>query len=94
MPQTIGIITSTSGAAIRDILSTLARRFPLAKIFIYPSEVQGPTAPQQLIKALDRANTDKRCEVIILSRGGGSIEDLWPLMMNNLLVKLQRVLFP
>jgi exodeoxyribonuclease VII large subunit len=76
-PHTIGIITSTSGAAIRDILSTLARRFPLAQILIYPSEVQGATASQQLIKALKAANKDQRCDVLILARGGGSIEDLW-----------------
>lgn len=77
MPESIGIITSTSGAAIRDILSTLARRFPQAKIYIYPSEVQGATASGQLIKALQSANADKRCDVLILARGGGSIEDLW-----------------
>lgn len=77
MPQTIGVITSTTGAAIRDILSTLARRFPLAQVFIYPSEVQGAGAAQQLIKALHQANTHQRCDVLILARGGGSIEDLW-----------------
>ncbi|RUR16882.1 exodeoxyribonuclease VII large subunit [Legionella sp. km535] len=77
IPKTIGIITSSSGAALRDILSTLARRFPLAKIIIYPSEVQGATAPQQLIKALQFANAHPRCDVLILARGGGSIEDLW-----------------
>jgi len=77
LPQAIGIITSTTGAAIQDILSTLARRFPLAKVFVYPSEVQGATASEQLIKALARANSDKRCDVLILARGGGSIEDLW-----------------
>lgn len=77
IPETIGVITSPTGAAIRDILSTLARRYPLAKIIIYPSEVQGQTAPQQLIKALQRANADKRCAVLILARGGGNIEDLW-----------------
>ena len=77
LPQTIGIITSTSGAAIRDILSTLARRFPLATILIYPSEVQGATASLQLIKALQAANADLRCDVLILARGGGSLEDLW-----------------
>lgn len=77
MPQTIGIISSPSGAALQDILSTLGRRFPLAKIYIYPSEVQGNNAPAQLIKALRRAETDKRCDVLILARGGGSIEDLW-----------------
>lgn len=77
IPQTIGIITSTNGAAIRDILSTLARRFPLAKVIIYPCEVQGATASLQLIKALQAANADSRCDVLILARGGGSIEDLW-----------------
>ncbi|CEG56320.1 exodeoxyribonuclease VII large subunit [Legionella fallonii] len=77
IPQTIGVITSASGAAIRDILSTLARRFPLAQVVIYPSEVQGSTAPQQLIKALQLAHTDARCDVLILARGGGSLEDLW-----------------
>lgn len=76
-PETIGIITSPSGAAIRDILSTLARRFALAKIVIYPSEVQGQTAAQQLISAVNLANKEKRCQVLILARGGGSIEDLW-----------------
>ncbi len=77
MPSTIGIITSPTGAAIRDILSTLARRFPLANVLIYPSEVQGANAAPLLIKALQRANTDKKCDVLILARGGGSIEDLW-----------------
>lgn len=77
MPRAIGVITSTTGAAIRDILSTLARRFPLANVFIYPSEVQGASAAPQLIKALRRANSEKRCDVLLLARGGGSIEDLW-----------------
>lgn len=77
IPQAIGIITSATGAAIRDILSTLERRFPLAKVFVYPSEVQGITAPQQLIQALQRAEKEHRCDVILLARGGGSIEDLW-----------------
>lgn len=76
-PKTIGIITSPSGAAIRDILSTLARRFPLAAIRIYPSEVQGSMAAPQLIRALQMADADKRCDVLIIARGGGSIEDLW-----------------
>ncbi|MDR3442629.1 MAG: exodeoxyribonuclease VII large subunit [Legionella sp.] len=77
MPQTIGVITSTTGAAIRDILSTLARRYPLAKVYVYPSEVQGAGAAAQLIKALQRAQAEQRCDVLILARGGGSIEDLW-----------------
>lgn len=76
-PATIGIITSPSGAALRDILCTLARRFPLADVFVYPCEVQGKTAAQQLIRALIKANEDARAEVLLLARGGGSIEDLW-----------------
>ncbi len=77
IPKAIGIITSTTGAAIQDILSTLSRRFPLATVFVYPSDVQGATAAEQLIKALNVANTHHRCDVLILARGGGSIEDLW-----------------
>lgn len=76
-PESIGIITSPNGAAIRDILATLARRFAVARIIIYPSEVQGQTASQQLVSALNLANQQNRCQVLILARGGGSIEDLW-----------------
>ena len=76
-PKVIGIITSSSGAALQDILTTLARRYPIAHVLVYPSEVQGAQAPTQLIQALARANQDKRCDVLILARGGGSIEDLW-----------------
>ncbi len=77
IPKAIGIISSTHGAALQDILSTLARRFPQAKLFIYPSEVQGIGAPAQLIKALQHAQEDNQSEVLIIARGGGSIEDLW-----------------
>jgi exodeoxyribonuclease VII large subunit len=94
LPESIGIITSTSGAAIRDILSTLARRYPLARIYIYPSEVQGTTAPQQLIKALQSANSDKRCDVLILARGGGSIEDLWAFNDEQLARQIASSLIP
>ncbi|MCL9683488.1 exodeoxyribonuclease VII large subunit [Legionella maioricensis] len=94
IPQTIGVITSTSGAAIRDILSTLARRFPLATILIYPSEVQGATASLQLIKALQAANTDLRCDVLILARGGGSLEDLWAFNDEQLARQIAASLIP
>lgn len=77
IPETIGIITSPTGAALQDILSTLARRYPLAKVLIYPSEVQGISAPNQLIAAIKKANRDQKAQVLILARGGGSIEDLW-----------------
>lgn len=76
-PETIGIVTSPNAAALRDVLTTLERRYPLANIIIYPSDVQGAQAPQQLLTALQRANHDHRCDVLILARGGGSIEDLW-----------------
>ncbi|MDX1443154.1 MAG: exodeoxyribonuclease VII large subunit [Gammaproteobacteria bacterium] len=75
-PQRIGIITSPSGAAIRDILTTLERRFPLAEVVVYPTAVQGNDAPRQIIHALDAANRRAECDVLIVGRGGGSLEDL------------------
>jgi exodeoxyribonuclease VII large subunit len=94
MPKTIGLITSTSGAAIQDILSTLGRRYPLASIFIYPSEVQGAGAAEQLIKALQDANTHRHCDVLILARGGGSIEDLWAFNNEHLARSIAASLIP
>ncbi|PJD92719.1 MAG: exodeoxyribonuclease VII large subunit [Legionella sp.] len=76
-PQTIGVITSPTGAAIRDILTTLARRYPFALVRIYPSDVQGKGAAAQLSSAIRQANQDQMCDVLILARGGGSLEDLW-----------------
>lgn len=76
-PSIIAVVTSASGAALRDILTTLARRFPLAMVKIYASEVQGKEAPLQLINAINKANHDNQADVLILARGGGSIEDLW-----------------
>tara|TARA_Y100000588_G_scaffold260777_1_gene275342 strand:- start:2892 stop:4223 length:1332 start_codon:yes stop_codon:yes gene_type:complete len=80
----IGIISSPTGAAIQDILTTLKRRFPLSEVMIYPSEVQGKNAHLQIIKALDKANLDRTCQVLILARGGGSIEDLWAFNQESL----------
>lgn len=76
-PAVIGIITSASGAALRDILTTLARRYPVATVRVYSSDVQGKLAAPQLINAIQQANHDQYCDVLILARGGGSIEDLW-----------------
>ncbi|MCX7116149.1 MAG: exodeoxyribonuclease VII large subunit [Gammaproteobacteria bacterium] len=76
-PQTIGIITSRHAAALRDILITLSRRYPLADIILYPSEVQGQTAPQQLCQAINQACLEQKADVLILARGGGNLEDLW-----------------
>ena len=77
LPRRIGIITSPSGAAVRDILSVLRRRFPSVPVTIYPAAVQGDTAPGELMAALSDAMRRNDCDVLIIGRGGGSIEDLW-----------------
>ena len=77
IPRTIGVVTSPTGAAIRDILNVLNRRFPYSRVLLYPSLVQGDGAPRQLIRALEYFETTKCVDVIIIGRGGGSIEDLW-----------------
>jgi exodeoxyribonuclease VII large subunit len=76
-PHTIGVITSPTGAAIRDILNTLRRRYPLASVVLAPTQVQGEGAPAGIISALTNLNQIFPVDVIILARGGGSIEDLW-----------------
>jgi len=76
-PRCIGVITSPSGAAVRDILHVLGRRFPAARVLIYPSPVQGAAAAAALIAAIELAGSHAECEVLILTRGGGSLEDLW-----------------
>jgi exodeoxyribonuclease VII large subunit len=76
-PRRIGVITSPTGAAIRDILHVLARRFPAAAVLIYPAPVQGAAAAAALVAALELAAARAECDVLILSRGGGSLEDLW-----------------
>lgn len=78
LPKQIGIITSPSGAALHDILSTLKRRFPAIPVCIYPTQVQGASAANQIAQQIKLANEHKQCEVLILARGGGSLEDLWP----------------
>ncbi len=76
-PQTIGIITSPTGAAIKDILSVLKRRYTYAPVIIYPTLVQGETAAANIVQMIQHANRRKECDVLILARGGGSLEDLW-----------------
>ncbi|MGS2716761.1 exodeoxyribonuclease VII large subunit [Eionea flava] len=76
-PRHIGLVTSPTGAAIHDILSVLKRRYPSALVTLFPSSVQGTQAPQELINAVNQANNDSDCDVLIISRGGGSLEDLW-----------------
>lgn len=76
-PLKIGVITSPTGAAIKDIINVATRRFPLASIILYPSLVQGEDAPNELISGIDYFNITNNVDVIIIGRGGGSIEDLW-----------------
>ena len=76
-PRLIGIITSPQAAALKDVLTTLARRAPHIPIVIYPTLVQGPDAPAGIISALKAAEQENAVDVILLVRGGGSIEDLW-----------------
>ena len=76
-PMRIGVITSPTGAAIRDIINILGRRFPIAEVVLYPSLVQGERAAPQLIEGLRYFNEKKTVNVIIIGHGGGSLEDLW-----------------
>ena len=76
-PERIGIITSPTGAALRDMLNTIRRRYPSVKVVLAPSSVQGGEAPQGIIAALKALNDIARPDVILLARGGGAIEDLW-----------------
>jgi exodeoxyribonuclease VII large subunit len=78
LPQQIGIITSATGAAIRDIIKVLHRRCPMVPIVIYPTLVQGEQAAEQIVNAINTANARNECDVLVLARGGGSLEDLWP----------------
>jgi exodeoxyribonuclease VII large subunit len=77
-PGCIGVITSPTGAAIRDILSVLRRRFPAIPVIVYPVPVQGDAAAPQIAAMIRTADLRRECDVLILSRGGGSLEDLWP----------------
>ncbi len=77
IPERIGVITSPSGAAVRDIIQITGRRFPLAEVIVYPAIVQGDQAPASLISGIDYFEQQERVDVIIIGRGGGSIEDLW-----------------
>lgn len=76
-PQTIGIITSPQAAALHDVLTTLERRAPYARLILYPTLVQGTEATAQIVNALETANRHAQADVLLLCRGGGSLEDLW-----------------
>ncbi len=77
-PETIGVLTASTGAVIRDIINVSTRRNPNVHIRLLPVPVQGPTAAEQIVAGIKRMNDEKLADVIILGRGGGSLEDLWP----------------
>ncbi|MBT8094956.1 MAG: exodeoxyribonuclease VII large subunit [Gammaproteobacteria bacterium] len=77
LPSRIGVITSPSGAAVRDVITVLGRRFPAVPVIVYPAAVQGEAAPAELIAALGAAIRRDEYDVLIIGRGGGSLEDLW-----------------
>ena len=77
MPRRIGVITSPTGAALRDVLIALRRRFPATAVLIYPTQVQGAGAAEEIARTLALADKRADCDVLILTRGGGSLEDLW-----------------
>lgn len=76
-PKAIGVVTSPTGAAVRDIINIIKRRNPGAKIYLYPARVQGDGSAQEIVTAIEGLNDHGKCDVIIVGRGGGSIEDLW-----------------
>lgn len=76
-PRAIGVVTSPQAAALRDVLTTLRRRAPMTPVIVYPAQVQGEYAAAQIARAIREANARAECEVLIVCRGGGSLEDLW-----------------
>lgn len=76
-PRTVGVITSPTGAAIRDVITTIKRRYPIANILVFPALVQGDNAAPSIAKAIAKANSINEVDVLIVGRGGGSIEELW-----------------
>ena len=77
MPKTVGVITSPTGAAVRDIISIIKRRWPMADILLFPVQVQGEKAASEIVMAIKYFNKEKNADVLIVGRGGGSIEELW-----------------
>ncbi len=93
-PKSVGVITSPTGAAVRDIINVIGRRYPIAKIYLYPSLVQGDGAVESMLRALDYFENARLCDVIIIGRGGGSIEDLWAFNSEALARKIYAMTTP
>lgn len=94
LPKAVGVITSPTGAVIRDITNVLNRRFSNTRVVIYGSAVQGSEAPAQLIKGIKAFNQLKNVDIIILARGGGSLEDLWPFNDEGLALEIVKSEIP
>ena len=94
IPERIGVVTSPTGAALQDVLICLRRRFPAADVLIYATSVQGDRAAGEIVAALERASSRAECDVLILTRGGGSLEDLWPFNEEIVARALARVAIP
>ena len=77
LPKCVGVVTSASGAAWHDVQNVIARRFPSMPVLLYPAAVQGEGAAKEIAEAIDQADREQRCDVLIVGRGGGSMEDLW-----------------
>lgn len=93
-PSKIGVITSPTGAAVRDIINVTGRRYPGADLYLYPVLVQGDGAEESLIGAVDFLDRSKLCDVIIIGRGGGSIEDLWAFNSEGLARRIYKSTVP
>lgn len=76
-PRAVGVVTASTGAAVRDIINVITRRFPMAEIVLYPAQVQGTGAAESIVKAIEYFNVTGGVDTLIVGRGGGSIEDLW-----------------
>ena len=76
-PKAVGVVTAPTGAAVRDIINVITRRYPMAEIILYPAQVQGNGAAESVVKAIEYFNATREVDTLIVGRGGGSIEDLW-----------------
>ena len=94
LPRRIGVVTSPTGAAVRDVLSVLGRRFPAVPITLYPVPVQGTGAGEAIARMLDTACERGECDVLILARGGGSLEDLWAFNEETVARAIHRATIP
>lgn len=93
-PKNIAIITSSSGAVIRDIITTVKRRYPIVQLTLYPTAVQGQYAADELVKNLERVESHGNYDTVIIGRGGGSIEDLWPFNEEKVVRAVRKIDIP